>query len=173
MRILIAGASGVLGRATLPHLAGHEITLLTRDVADVYDRAAVLAFAKEARPETVVNLLTALREGAGANNRIRREAAPNLLHAAEAAGATRLVVESVAFPLRGDAAAAVEELESETLRFRGDALALRFGRFWGPDTFHESPPEPPAIHVERAGEEAARLIAAGAAGIYTLATRPT
>jgi nucleoside-diphosphate-sugar epimerase len=173
VRILIAGAGGVLGRATLPHLSGHVIVPLTRADADVYDRDAVLAFAREARPETVVNFLTALREGAEANNRIRREAAPNLLHAAEAVGATRLVVESVAFALRGGAAAAVEELERETLRFRGDTLLIRFGRFWGPDTLHASEPEPPAIHIAQAGDEAAKLIAGGAAGTYTLATRPT
>ena len=173
MRILIAGATGVLGRATLPHLAGHEVIALTRDVCDVFDHDAVLAFASHARPQVVVNFLTALREGAEANNRIRREAAPNLLSAAEAAGATRLVVESVAFLLRGEAAKTVEELERSTLRFRGEAVVLRFGRFWGPGTFHETVPDPPAVHVTRAGEEAARLIVEGERGTYTLADRPT
>ena len=31
MRILIVGASGVLGRATLPHLRGHELIGTTRN----------------------------------------------------------------------------------------------------------------------------------------------
>jgi uncharacterized protein YbjT (DUF2867 family) len=30
MRILVAGASGVVGRATLPHLTQHDVAGLTR-----------------------------------------------------------------------------------------------------------------------------------------------
>jgi nucleoside-diphosphate-sugar epimerase len=57
LRILVAGATGVLGRATLPHLEGHEVVGLTRKreklellralgvggvVCDVYDYEELL-----------------------------------------------------------------------------------------------------------------------------------
>jgi putative NADH-flavin reductase len=183
MRILVAGASGVLGRATLPHLKQHEVVGLTRTaekrellaelgveavVCDVYDYPALLGVVARARPQIVVNFLTDLSTGPEANNRIRREGASNLLKAAEKAHATRLVVESVAFALEGDAARALEELERSSASFAGDSLLLRFGRVWGPHTFHRRPAPAPSIRVNRAGAEAARLIADAPGGIYTL-----
>jgi len=183
MRILVAGASGVLGRATLHHLKQHEVVGLIRTDAkrepvrtlgaeavtcDVYDYEALLAVFARARPQTVVNFLTALGTGSEANNRIRREGASNLFAAAKSTGAARLVVESVAFPLEGDAARALEELERSTRAFEGEALILRFGRFWGPCTFHPHAPAAPSIHIDSAGREAARLVTSGAPGTYTL-----
>jgi nucleoside-diphosphate-sugar epimerase len=174
MRILVAGASGVLGRATLPHLRGHEVVGLTRTdaklelvrelgaeavVCDVYERETLVAVVREARPAIVVNFLTDLSTGsAEANKRIRREGAANLLAAAEAAGAARLVVESVAFVLDGDAQLAVDELERAARAFAGESLILRFGRLWGRGTFHRDAPRPPTVHVDKAGVEAARLV---------------
>lgn len=185
MRILFAGASGVLGRATLPHLERHEVVGLTRSpakvelvrslgaeavVCDVYDYPALLAVAERWRPEIVVNFLTDLAgRSAQANSRIRREGAANVHQAAAEAGVRRLVVESVAFPLEGDAQQAVEELEHATRQFHGEAVILRFGRLWGPDTFHARPPEPPSIAVDAAGAEAARLLVASPPGTYVLA----
>src|SRR6266487_1681143 len=182
MRILIAGASGVLGRATLPHLLGHDVVGLTRTrekvqllrdlcaeaiVCDVYDSASLLRVTQQARPHTVVNFLTDLAEGsAEANNRIRREGSVNTLEAAMAAKTARLVVESVAFPLAGEAAKALEQLERSTRKFPGQALILRFGRLWGLETLHESAPEPPAVHIDKAGAEAARLILNAPPGTY-------
>jgi uncharacterized protein YbjT (DUF2867 family) len=184
LRILFAGASGVLGRATLPHLEGHHVVALTRTpeklellrrlgaepvLCDVYDEPVLLRIAERARPRIVVNFLTDLSAGsAEANNRARREGGANLLRAAEAAGATRLVVESVAFHLEGNAAGAVEEVEHTARAFPGEGLVLRFGRLWGPGTSYASPPEPPSIHVDEAGAEAARLLDA-APGTYLVA----
>ena len=184
MRMLFAGATGVLGRATLPHLREHEITGLTRSpeklpllgglgvegvVCDVYDPDALQVLAERVAPEVVVNFVTNLASGSlEANSRVRREAGPNLVRAATAAGARRLVTESVAFSLDGDAAAAVEELEDASRAFVGDSLILRFGRLWGPGTFHEAQPDPPAIHLDRAGAEAARLIVQAPAGTYVV-----
>jgi nucleoside-diphosphate-sugar epimerase len=184
VRILFAGASGVLGRATLPHLAGHRVVALTRTaeklellrelgaeaaLCDVYDYPALLRRAREARPEVVVNFLTDLAAGSvEANARIRREGGANVAAAAETAGAARFVVESVAFPLDGDSACAVEELERTAREFPGDGLVLRFGRLWGPGTAYTSPAEPPTIHVERAGAEAAQLLVDQSPGTYTL-----
>jgi hypothetical protein len=117
----------------------------------------------------VVNFLTDLSGGSEeANERIRREGAANALRAATVAGARRLVVESVAFPLTGDAARALEELERSTQDFAGEVVILRFGRLWGPGTFHKRPPEPPAIHISMAGREAARLITDAPPGTYVV-----
>ena len=174
MRILFAGASGVLGRATLQHLDRHEVVALTRSpeklqvlrdlgaeaaVCDVYDAEALLELALSARPHAIVNFVTDLAEASlDASSRARREGGANLFEAATASGTERLVVESVAFPLEGDAGQAVEELEQSALRFSGEVLVLRFGRLWGPGTVYETPPRSPTIHIERAGAQAARLI---------------
>lgn len=184
MRILFAGATGILGRATLPHLREHEVTGLTRSpeklpllrdlgadgaVCDVYASDALLRLAERIEPEVVVNFVTDLASGSfEANSRVRREGGTNLIRAAEAAGAGRLVTESVAFGLDGDAAAAVEELEDASRAFVGTSLILRFGRLWGPGTFHEAQPDPPAVHLDKAGAEAARLIMQAPAGTYVV-----
>jgi len=184
VRILFAGASGVLGRATLPHLGRHDVVALTRSpekldllrelgaeaaLCDVYDAEALLDLAKRARPQAVVNFVTDLAEAsAAANTRARREGGANLLKAAAASGASRLVVQSVAFELEGEAGRAVEELEQSTRRFAGEGLVLRFGRLWGPGTAYDTPPQPPAIHVEKAGAEAARLITQAPPATYVV-----
>ncbi|HYT50608.1 MAG TPA: NAD-dependent epimerase/dehydratase family protein [Gaiellaceae bacterium] len=184
MRILVAGASGVLGRSTLPHLDRHEVIGLTRTgdklqllrdlgaegiVCDVYDYPTLMRVAQRARPQIVVNFLTDLSAGSDeGNTRVRREGGANLLNAAKAANAARLVVESVAFPLHGDAARALEQLEHSTHRFPGEALILRFGRIWGPETLHQTPPQPPAVHIEKAGAEASTLITHAPPGTYVV-----
>jgi nucleoside-diphosphate-sugar epimerase len=187
MRILMAGASGVLGRATLPHLITHEVVGLSRSreeleslrklgaepvLCDVYDYDALLRVATCVGPSIVVNFLTDLSTGsAAANNQIRREGGTNLLAAATATAAHRLVVESVAFTLDEDAADAVEQLEQATREFAGESLILRFGRFWGPETAHRTTPQPPAIHIERAGAHAAQHLLHAPSGTYVVTDR--
>ena len=182
MRILFAGATGVLGRATLPHLRGHEVVGLTRSpeklhvvrdlgaepiLCDVYDYRALLEVATDVRPDVVVNFVTDLTSGsAAANNRARREGGDNLQQAATAVGAARLIVESVAFTLAGEAAEALEQLERSTREFDGEALILRFGRLWGPHTLYDEAPAPPAVAIEKAGAEAARLLVDAPPGTY-------
>ena len=184
MRVLFAGASGVLGRATLPHLHGHEVTGLTRSheklellrelgveatVCDVYDFDALLRLAQRVQPEVVVNFVTDLASGSReANSRVRREGGRNLVEAATATGAARLVAESVAFTLDADSAAAVDELEEASRAFAGASLILRFGRLWGAGTLYQTSPGPPAVHIDRAGAEAARLIAQAPTGTYVV-----
>jgi nucleoside-diphosphate-sugar epimerase len=181
-RILIAGATGVLGRATLPYLTRHEVVGLTRSrekleslrglgaepvLCDVYDYDTLLRVTRRARPRIIVNFLTDLAAGsAEANDRIRREGGANLLEAAKATTASRLVVGSVAFALEGDSGKAVEHLEQATLGFAGESVILRFGRLWGPGTFYRTPPRPPAVHIETAGARAARLLVHGHPGTY-------
>jgi nucleoside-diphosphate-sugar epimerase len=186
MRILVAGATGVLGRATLPHLKHHDVLGLTRAreklpllralgaegvVCDVYDSGELIRLAQERRPHVVVNFVTDLSAGIGEeNNRARREGGRNLVSAAEAAGSRRLILESVAFPLERPAAEALEHMEQTALESPLDVLILRFGRLWGPSTWYQEPPEPPAIHIDDAGTRAANLISSGPAGTHVIAS---
>jgi len=187
MRILVAGASGLLGRAMLPQLRGHIVLGTTRRperaallsalgaepaLCDVYESGAFDRLARAFGPDVVVNLLTDLAGGAGAgNSRIRREGGRIVTAGARAAGARKLVVESVGFPLGSDdAAAAVDVLERDALASGLDAVVLRFGRFWGPGTWApDVAPKPPAIHVEEAGRRGAEFVLGGKAGVHLVA----
>lgn len=122
MRILIAGASGVIGRALIePALrSGHTVWGMVRSPAaldavqalgaqavsaDALDRTGVIAAVASARPDVIVHQLTALpkklnparfaRELA-ATNRLRTAGTDNLLEAARAAGVRRIVAQSFA-----------------------------------------------------------------------------
>jgi nucleoside-diphosphate-sugar epimerase len=186
MRILVAGATGVLGRATLPHLDGHDVVGLTRTraklealralgaygvVCDVYDYERLLRVAEETKPQVVVNFLSDLSSGVGeANNRVRREGGSNLARAAMAVEARRLVVESVSFRLEGSARTALEEMERTALISPLEVLILRFARLWGPGTWH-SEPDDDAIHVDEAGAQAAKLLTSAPPGTYVIAWR--
>jgi nucleoside-diphosphate-sugar epimerase len=183
-RILFAGATGVLGRATLPHLEGHEVVGLTRRrsrlgllralgahgvVCDVYDYEELLRVAEEAKPQIVVDFLTDLSSGVGeANDRIRREGGSNLVRASMSVEARRLVVESVSFRLEGSAKNAVDEMERTALVSPLDVLILRFAKLWGPDTWHGEP-SVDAIHVDEAGARAAKLLTSAPPGTYVIA----
>ncbi|GAA3525850.1 NAD(P)-dependent oxidoreductase [Amycolatopsis ultiminotia] len=114
MRVALAGATGVLGRALVPVLraAGHHVTALVRDpgaaaetgaddvlTADALDPRAVQAAVRSARPEVVVHQLSALRgtDSFEATARLRTEGTANLIAAATEAGVRRLVAQSIAF----------------------------------------------------------------------------
>ena len=176
MRVFVAGATGVLGRPLVRALreAGHEVTGLTRSeeratgvleigatpaVGDALDAARVTELVAAAEPDVVVHALTAI-PGVMAprkmpvlmrpTNRLRTEGTRILADAAVAAGARRLVSQSIAFayergpgtrteddPVRDDAeyTRAVRELERITLGTPGiEGVVLRFGWFYGPGT---------------------------------------
>jgi nucleoside-diphosphate-sugar epimerase len=177
MRVFVAGATGAIGRKLLPLLAmgGHEVVGMTRSeertalirelggepvVADAFDAERVKTVVAEARPEVVVHELTDIpravdprrfEEQFQRNNRLRREGTRNLVEAARAAGARRIVAQSIAFvyvpagrlhveedPLSvaaGDVVAAVADLEDAVLRADGiEGVVLRYGYFYGPGT---------------------------------------
>jgi nucleoside-diphosphate-sugar epimerase len=185
MRILIVGASGVLGRATLPHLGGHEVVGTTRaagkrkaltalgahpEICDVYETGALEQLARACAPEIVVTFLTDLAGGVGpANSRIRLEGGPVVVMAAHAAGARRLIVESIAFSSGGASGAALAALEHGAFTSGLETLVLRFGRFWCPGTWADVAPEAPSIHVAEAGRRAADLILGGPSGLHIIA----
>jgi nucleoside-diphosphate-sugar epimerase len=168
----------VIGRRLLPRLleAGHEVTGMARSperadavralgaqpvVADALDAGAVAAALAQARPDAVIHQLTALprridprkiERDFALNDRLRSEGTRNLVAAAQSAGATRIIAQSVAFvyepgpagtvhreqdPLLMRAPAsfqrtvgALAELEHAVLDAQG--IVLRYGYFYGP-----------------------------------------
>lgn len=122
MKILIAGATGAIGRKLVPALveAGHEVTGTSRSVEraselvelgatpavmDALDSVATAATVAWARPDVIVHQLTALpsapdprkRDIYEATDRLRREGTANLIAAAQDAGVKRVVAQSIAF----------------------------------------------------------------------------
>jgi len=178
VKVFVAGASGAIGRPLIPQLleAGHEVTGMTRSegsaavltaagatpvVVDVFDADALAAAVATAAPEVVVHELTAIPENLDprkmepqfeTTNRLRTEGTRNLLAAARASGARRVVAQSIAFayaprkdglhdeddPLWAEATpiyAAVQELEDQVLGADGlEGIVLRYGFFYGPGT---------------------------------------
>ncbi|MGH3241713.1 MAG: NAD-dependent epimerase/dehydratase family protein, partial [Spirillospora sp.] len=124
MKILLAGATGVVGRRLIPLLvqAGHEVTGTTRRaertgllgdlgatpvVLDVLDAAATRAAVTAARPDAVIHQLTDLsQEDFTANSQLRIEGTRNLVDAARAEGVETMVAQSIAWVyVPGDAPA--------------------------------------------------------------------
>ncbi|BAJ73181.1 nucleoside-diphosphate-sugar epimerase [Microbacterium testaceum StLB037] len=115
MRIFVAGASGVLGRAFLAEASavGHDVVGMTRTdrgadairalgatpvVADAFDAAMLTRAVGEARPDAIVDLLTDLAGGDSASNaRLRTIGTRNLVDAARAAGVDSVVAESISW----------------------------------------------------------------------------
>ncbi|HEX3323955.1 MAG TPA: NAD(P)-dependent oxidoreductase [Solirubrobacterales bacterium] len=185
MKVFVAGANGAIGRPLVRRLlaAGHEVTGMTRRergaeqiraagataaVCDVFDATALEAAVREAAPEVVIHELTSLPprldykakdDPLAATNRLRTEGTRNLLAAACAAGARRMVAESVAFlyapvgewvkgeeaPLFmgapgpfGDAVDALADLERQVTGAEGiEGVVLRYGWLYGPGTYFD------------------------------------
>ncbi|HOT92213.1 MAG TPA: dTDP-4-dehydrorhamnose reductase [Anaerolineae bacterium] len=55
MRILLTGHKGQLGRTLLPLLSGHEVVGLDLPEHDITDRQALLALAREIRPDLILH----------------------------------------------------------------------------------------------------------------------
>jgi nucleoside-diphosphate-sugar epimerase len=115
-RVLLAGATGVVGRPLVPLLRarGHHVTALVRDparaagldldeiiVADALDEPTVRAVVDSARPDVVLHQLTALRQpialGLEQTSRLRTEGTRILVEAARAAGVGKVVAQSISF----------------------------------------------------------------------------
>jgi uncharacterized protein YbjT (DUF2867 family) len=186
MRIFVAGATGVIGVRLVPLLvgAGHEVAGMTRTAAkadalraagampvvcDVFDRAGVVDAVRAFGPELVMHQVTDLPDDIAqieqflaSNRRVRSEGTRNLLDAAAACGA-RVLAQSVAWTIPG-----IEDHDKAVVIAGG--TVLRYGRFYGPGTYHEGEdlPTPPRIHVDEAAERTMAFLA-GPAGVFTIA----
>jgi nucleoside-diphosphate-sugar epimerase len=179
MRVFLAGATGVIGRRLVPELIaeGHQVTGMIRSsqkieelramgaepaVADALDGDAVMNAVREAHPDAVINQLTSIprridprrvERDFALNDRLRSEGTRHLVAAARAAGAGRIIAQSIAFAyapgapgtLRAEqdrllgedapadfkrTARAIADLERATLEAGG--VVLRYGYFYGP-----------------------------------------
>lgn len=182
MKVFVAGASGAIGKPLVRRLvaAGHEVTGATRReeraaeirkagatavVCDAFDRSALEEAVAEAQPQAVVNQLTSLPQEYNprrasfyaATDRVRREGGHNLVEAARAAGARRLITQSIAFlyapegdwvktedarPFEnapGHFRSAVEVMLEHEREVAGsedfEGLVLRYGQFYGRGTY--------------------------------------
>ena len=113
MRVLVTGAAGMLGRDLVAHLEGrHDVTAVDLEV-DVTDAAAVLACAREARPDAVFHL-AAWTDVDGAQEREADAAAVNAagsrnVAAAAAAVGAAVIVPSTDYVFDGRAGAGYDE----------------------------------------------------------------
>lgn len=191
-RLFLAGATGAIGAQLVPLLVaeGYEVAGMTRSstkaarleaagavpvVCDVFERERLVEAVREFAPEIVLHELTdlpdrldELPDHMARNNRIRREGTRNLLDAAQAAGAARLLAQSVAWELPGEGGEATRALEQMVLD--ADGVVLRYGQFYGPGTFHPDgkPDREPIVHVAEAASRTVELIDAPS-GVYVIA----
>ncbi len=206
----------MIGRRLTPLLgaAGHDVTGTTRSadkarelaaggvnavVVDVFNAGALRDAVVRARPEIVIHQLTdlpqvldpaLLRDALSRNSRLRIEGTANLIAAAQAAGARRLIAQSIAFAYAGgpephaetDALAAgdgdepaavsargVRALEEAVLGARGiEGVVLRYGRLYGPGTWNTPNARAP-LHMDAAAQAAVLALTRGDPGIYNIA----
>jgi nucleoside-diphosphate-sugar epimerase len=115
MHVMIAGATGAVGRLVVPQLlsAGHQVTGTSRTPAgvervrrqgasamevDALDRDGLLDAMTIAAPDAVIHQLTDLSAADGAaTNRLRRQGTRNLVDAAKVAGVRRIIAASISW----------------------------------------------------------------------------
>jgi nucleoside-diphosphate-sugar epimerase len=177
MRIFIAGASGVVGVRLIPLLvaAGHTVAGMTRSpqkahmlselgaqsvVCDVFDIDALTQAVTAFGPDVVLHQLTDLPDRAAdipryaeRSNFMLTQGTHNLLAAAAAAHAGRVIAQSISWELPGEnGRAAYAEHERSVLEAGG--IVIRYAQLWGPGTYHEAePPPPPRVHVDDAARQ--------------------
>ena len=164
-------------------------------VIDAYDADAVQSAMADARPDAVIHQLTDLRLGFGPeelakNSRLREIGTRNLVDAAVATGAHRIVAQSGAWlyaagPLPHDethplriptpapedvslrAIIELERLVTQTPDLEG--LVLRYGFFYGPGTAWEAATAPrPSVSVQAAARATLLAVDHGPPGIYNV-----
>ncbi len=212
--VFVAGASGVVGIRLCGLLVadGWSVIGMTRSeagaarlaaigvepaVVDVYDLERLRQAVCRARPAAVVHQLTDLpdaldpaqmAEARIRNARIRDLGTRNLVDATVAAGARRMVAQSIAFayapgpmpyredaplhiddPALGPTARAVHSLEQQLMAAPLDGLVLRYGKLYGPGTGFDSPASGGPVHVDAAADAARKALVQGPPGIYNIA----
>ena len=187
MKIVLVGACGVIGRSLVPLLVagGHEVVGTSRSperaagldlqgargvVVDVFDREGLHDVLAAERPEVVIGQCSDLPRALApsdeaqfdGNVRLRTIGTANLVDAARAAGARRVIAQSYAhaYAPRGDwvksedqpldvgpdapagrrrNATAIQSLEQSVVGTPGlEGVALRYGVLYGPGTAYAS-----------------------------------
>lgn len=214
-KVFVAGASGVIGKALLKLLVASdysvygatrraekvkdiEATGATAVVVDVYDAELLNEELVRIQPWAVIHQLTDLPRGLSPelmanavenNARIRTEGTRNLVAAARAAGATRLIAQSIAWayrpgdtpyletcPLdveaqgsRGISVGGVAALEKQVLSEPTlNGTVLRYGQLYGPDTGTDEPTGTSPVHVEAAARAALLALQTEQGGIFNI-----
>jgi nucleoside-diphosphate-sugar epimerase len=122
------------------------------------------------------------------NARLREVGTRNLIAAAVAAGAKRVVAQSIAFayapgplpfledaplnlsdPAFGATARAVASMEQQVLSAPMTGIVLRYGKLYGPGTGFDHPPAGGPLHVDEAADAARLAMTRGPSGIYNIA----
>jgi len=169
MRVFVAGASGTIGVPLVRALvaAGHQVTAMTRSpekqdhlrslgatpaLADALDPVTLKRVVAAAKPDVVIHQLTNLPKTGvrsvkdlESTNRLRIDGTRNLIDAAVAAGAKRIIGASFVLALAAkpdangrleDAAVAALSLESQIVdanrQGRIQGIVLRYGMWYGP-----------------------------------------
>jgi len=186
VRIFVAGASGVIGARLVPLLVaeGHVVAGMTRSagkagllaglgaepvVADVFDTEALTRAVVSFAPEVIFHQLTDLPDNAGEiaaygdrNDRMRSEGTRNLLAAAAAARAARVIAQSISWELPSATRRAVTAAHERAVLAAG-GVVIRYGQLYGPGTYYPSaPPGPPRIHVDDAARQSLPALTAPA-----------
>ncbi|MCK9743309.1 NAD-dependent epimerase/dehydratase family protein [Pseudomonas syringae] len=214
-KVFVAGASGVIGRALLKLLVAAdysvygatrraekvkdiEATGATAVVVDVCDAERLNEELVRIQPWAVIHQLTDLPRGLSPelmakavenNARIRTEGTRNLVAAARAAGATRLIAQSIAWayrpgdtpyletcPLdveahgsRGISVGGVAALEQQVLSEPAlNGTVLRYGQLYGPGTGTDEPTGTSPVHVEAAARAALLALQTEQSGIFNI-----
>jgi nucleoside-diphosphate-sugar epimerase len=209
VNVFVAGATGAIGRRLTPLLteAGYTVDAFTRDpekaraleaagvrasVGDVFDAAALRAAMARVQPALVAHQLTDLpqsRDERGdpaalaRNARIRVEGTRNLIDAALACGAQRILAQSIAFayaagpephaegdPLDADTRSSVITLERLVLASPPlIGTVLRYGSLYGPGTWFDEPSGNVPVHVDAAALATLLAITRVATGVFNVA----
>jgi nucleoside-diphosphate-sugar epimerase len=165
----------------------------TAVVVNVFDAEAIDVAVDRAGARILIHQLTDLDTAPGSpefeaslkrNARLRIEGTPRLMAAAVRAGVARAIAQSVAFIYAPGEGARKEDdpldessvrtgaaaLEQSVLNAPAiDGIVLRYGYFYGPDTWSASARARPALHIDAAAHAALLAVTRGAAGIYNIA----
>jgi len=213
-RIFLAGATGVIGLrlAALLREAGHRVTGTTRAaskadslraigvepvVVDVFDAELLARAVAAAEPEIVIHQLTDLPRGLDPtrmedairrNARLRIEGTRHLVDAAVAAGARRLIAQSIAWAyapgpaphteddpldlgaqgIRAVSVGGIVALERAVLEAPLEGIVLRYGQLYGPGTGADAPNGASPVHVDAAARAALLALDRGSRGAYNI-----
>lgn len=166
---------------------------------DVFDADALCKAMVSARPEIVIHQLTdlpnaldpaSMNEAIIRNARIRDEGTRNLVAGSIAAGARRIIAQSIAWayapgtpPYEENAPLDIDAQGNRATTLRGIArledqvlntpplqgVVLRYGQLYGPNTGRDRPAGPSPLHVDAAAYAAICALEREASGIFNIA----